>query len=137
MMMIATFAVRGTGIPAIHELCLMPVTRQWLPVDDGFEKQLVDRLVRENRSFVKGLHYNLGDWDRIATAVLTDCVGSAPILSIAGQDETPAGQLGALPHQSASAWIWRPLREEIPALPPRRTSAAQRCVKTAGSHAPM
>jgi hypothetical protein len=42
----------------------MPVTRQWLPVADGFEKQLLDRLVGENRSFVKGLHYNLGRDDR-------------------------------------------------------------------------
>jgi hypothetical protein len=29
------------------ELSLMPVTRHWLPVEDGFEKQLLDRLVGE------------------------------------------------------------------------------------------
>jgi hypothetical protein len=40
-----TFGVSSAGVPAIHELCLMPVTRQWLPVEDGFEKQLVERLV--------------------------------------------------------------------------------------------
>ena len=54
MVMIATFGVSSAGVPAIHELCLMPVTRQWLPVEDGFEKQLLDRLVGENRSLREG-----------------------------------------------------------------------------------
>ena len=35
MVMIATFGVSSAGVPAIHELCLMPVTRQWLPVEMG------------------------------------------------------------------------------------------------------
>lgn len=128
MVMVASFGITGAGIPTIYELCLMPVTRQWLPIENGFEKQLVDKLVRENRSFVKGLHYNLRRCDRIASAVLTDCKGSAPILSIVGQDETTADQLGELPDRSASAWIWRPLMEEIPPLP-----QAQGCGKSAGS----
>ena len=42
MVMIATVGVGRAGVPAIHELCLMPATRQWLPVADGFDKQLVD-----------------------------------------------------------------------------------------------
>lgn len=54
MMVIATFSVGATGIPTIVELSLMPVTRCWLPVEDGFELQLVERLVSEGRSFVKG-----------------------------------------------------------------------------------
>ncbi|MDL2339579.1 MAG: DUF1173 domain-containing protein, partial [Pseudomonadota bacterium] len=40
MVMIATFSVAAAGIPTIVELSLMPVTRHWLPVEDGFEKQL-------------------------------------------------------------------------------------------------
>mgnify|MGYP006144592949 CR=1 FL=1 len=42
----------------------------WLPVEDGFEKQLLDRLVGENRAFVKGLHYNLGRDNGIASAAM-------------------------------------------------------------------
>ena len=87
MVMIATFGVSGAGVPAIHELCLMPVTRQWLPVADGFEKQLMDRLVSENRSFVKGLHYNLGKGDRIASAAL-----SAAKASRSSTRSTPRGR---------------------------------------------
>lgn len=49
MVMIATFGVSGFGVPSINELCLMPVTRQWLPVQDIYEKQLIERLTTEGR----------------------------------------------------------------------------------------
>ncbi len=100
----------------------MPVTRQWLPVADGFEKQLLDRLVGEARSFVKGLHYNLGRGDRIASAVLTDCEGSAPILFIgpADADESlPGHETGAA--DDAPIWTWRRSGEPMPSLPLPRT----------------
>jgi hypothetical protein len=122
MVMIATFGVNSAGVPAINELCLMPVTRHWLPVEDGFEKQLLDRLVGENRAFVKGLHYNLGPGNRIASAALTDCEGSAPMLFIApaGIDETSPG-----PETGASGvdpvWTWRRSGEPMPPFPPPRS----------------
>lgn len=121
MVMIATFGVSSAGVPAIHELCLMPVTRQWLPVDDGFEKQLLDRLVGENRSFVKGLHYNLGRRDRIASAALTDCEGSAPMLFIvpAGADEASPDHETCDP--DAPVWMWRRSGEAMPPLPQARS----------------
>jgi hypothetical protein len=114
--------VGRAGVPAIQELCLMPVTRQWLPVADGFEKQLLDRLVGETRSFVKGLHYNLGRGDRIASAVLTDCDGSAPILFIGPADadeSSPGPETGAA--GEAPIWTWRRSGEQMPPFPPRRT----------------
>jgi hypothetical protein len=122
MVMIATFGVSRAGVPAIQELCLMPVTRQWLPVADGFEKQLLDRLVGETRSFVKGLQYNLGRGDRIASAVLTDCDGSAPMLFIGPADadeSSPGTETGAA--GDAPIWTWRRSGEQMPPFPPRRT----------------
>jgi len=50
----------------------LTVTRYWLPVEDGYEKQLIERLVAEGRSFVKGLRYNLGGESALASATLTD-----------------------------------------------------------------
>ena len=129
MVMIATFGVNSAGVPAIHELCLMPVTRQWLPVEDGFEKQLVDRLVGESRAFVKGLHYNLGKSDRIASAALTDCDGLAQMLFVvpAGLDEAAighaAGDLGYM------AWLWHRSGEPMPPLPPARTRSPRSTVQ--------
>ncbi len=121
MVMIATFGVSNAGVPAIHELCLMPVTRQWLPVADGFEKQLLDRLVGENRAFVKGLHYNLGRDNGIASAVLTDCEGLAPMLFIvpAGLDEATPGRTTGDP--GPAVWMWRRTGEPIPHFPQRYT----------------
>lgn len=124
MVMIATFGVGRAGVPAIQELCLMPVTRQWLPVADGFEKQLLDRLVGENRSFVKGLHYNLGRRDRIVSAVLTDCDGSAPMLFIGPADadeSSPGPESGAA--GDAPVWTWRRSGEPMPPLPLLRAHA--------------
>jgi Protein of unknown function (DUF1173) len=120
MVMIATFGVSSAGVPAIHELCLMPVTRQWLPVEDGFEKQLLDRLVGENRCFVKGLHYNLGRGEPIASAVLTDCEGSAPMLFLlpASVDEAAPGHETGDP--GAPVWTWRRSGEPMPPLPRSR-----------------
>ena len=135
MVMIATFGVSSAGLPAIHELCLMPVTRQWLPADDWFEKQLLDRLVGENRSFVKGLHYNLGRGERIASAALTDCEGSAPMLFIvpAGADEaSPDHETG---DPDAPVWMWRRSGEAMPPLPQAR-SRSSRTVSSRAERAP-
>ena len=78
MMMIATFSVSRAGIPTIAELSLMPVTFQWLPIEDALEQQLIERLVREGRSFVKELRYNLPPQQALASAVLIDA-GESPI----------------------------------------------------------
>ena len=83
----------------------------------------MDRLVAENRSFVKGLQYNLGRLDRIASAVLTDCDGAAPTLLVlpAGCDGSAKG-IDCI-DQSTLVWVWRTADEPMPALPsvmPRR-----------------
>jgi hypothetical protein len=122
MVMIATFGVGRAGVPAIQELCLMPVTRQWLPVADGFEKQLSIGSSARTVPFVKGLHYNLGRDDRVASAVLTDCEGSAPMLFIgpADADESSPGT-ETCAAGDAPAWTWRRSGEPMPPLPLPRT----------------
>lgn len=118
MLMIATFSMEAAGIPSIVELSLMPVTRQWLPVEDGFDKQLIDRLVAEDRSFVKGLRYNLDALCAVASATLTDCHGSIPLLFVApAGNENFAGAL-QLSDPTVPVWLWTPSTEAMPALPP-------------------
>ena len=120
MVMVATFGVSNAGVPAIHELCLMPVIRQWLPVGDGFEKQLLDKLVGERRAFVKGLQYNIGKGDRIASVALTDCEETAPMLFIvpAGLDEAPPSHQTGTP--DLPVWMWHRSGEPVPSFPPAR-----------------
>ena len=119
MVIIATFSVAAAGVPTVVELSLMPVTRQWLPVEDGFEKQLIERLVADRRSFVKGLRYSLGAGTALASATLIDCEGSAPSLSVvraALNDSARHRETGDLP---GPVWLWDPLSEAMPPLPPR------------------
>jgi hypothetical protein len=120
MVMIATFSVEATGIPTIVELSLMPVTRHWLPVEDGYEKQLIERLVADGRSFVKGLRYNLGTEGALASATLTDCEGSAPLLFVVHAGIEDNGRYLQVCDPSVPVWQWSPSREAMPALPPRQ-----------------
>lgn len=53
MLVIGTFTINTAGVPAIAELALMPTTREWIPISDIDERELVARLVREDRSFIK------------------------------------------------------------------------------------
>lgn len=120
MVMIATFSVAAAGIPTIVELSLMTVTRHWLPVEDGFEKQLVDRLVVDGRSFVKGLRYNLGAGSELASATLTDCADSAPLLFVDHSGIEGSGRQRHTGDPSVPVWLWNPSSEAMPSLPPRQ-----------------
>ena len=128
MVMIATFGVSSAGVPAIHELCLMPATRQLLPVVDWFEKQLLDKLVAEHCAFVKGLHYNPGKDNSIASVALTDCEGPAPMLFIvtAGLDEAAWGDEAGDP--GYTVWRWRRTGEPMPPVPLPRTRSPKTTV---------
>lgn len=121
MVVIATFGVSEAGIPTIGEMSLMLVTQQWLPIEDSFERQLVERLVADGRAFIKGLRYNLHRHQCLAAATLTDIDQSASMLFIA-----PPSLGGALPPEavreagtspSTQVWIWRPAAEALPDLP--------------------
>ena len=120
MVIIATFSVAAAGIPTIVELSLMPVTRHWLPVESGFEKQLIERLVADGRSFVKGLRYNLGAESALASATLTDCVGSAPLLFVVHASIEDSGGYLEVCDPLVPVWLWNPSSETMPSLPPRR-----------------
>jgi hypothetical protein len=121
MVMIATFGVAASGTPRIEELSLIPVTRCWLPVEDGFEKQLVDRLVQDNRSFVKGQRYNLPSGQLSISATLTDVDHSPIALCIPRQaleDQQARTKLEVVVNGSP-VWVWHAASEGMPPLPLR------------------
>jgi Protein of unknown function (DUF1173) len=121
MVMIATFQVGQSGIPAVTALSLMPVTAQWLPVEDAFEKQLVEKLVADGRSFTKGLRYNLPPSQPLATATLADCAAPPPMLFIAPRAGHRGDAIAALSalvgSEHAPGWMWHPGVEAMPPLP--------------------
>lgn len=118
---IATFGVSEAGIPTIGEMSLMPVTPQWLPIEDLFERSLVERLVADGRAFIKGLRYNLHRSHCLATATLTDTgeAGSLMFVVPPGLEGTAVadGITGANARGDVPAWVWQPVTETMPRLP--------------------
>lgn len=129
MVVIATFGVSEAGIPTIGEMSLMPVTPQWLPIEDSFERQLVERLVADGRAFIKGLRYNLHRNQCLATATLTDTgdAGSLMFVTAPGHEEVAVtdGINGANPRSGVPVWVWQPASEAMPRLPVRRPCCVQ------------
>lgn len=122
LVMVATFRVDEAGTPGIVELSLMLTTAQWLPVDDSWDRQLVGALVRQGRSFVKSLRYNVPGNQALVSASLLDC-GVAPFPLFIDRDLGPEGAaLGESPESGgdSTTWRWRPAIGDMPALPPRQ-----------------
>lgn len=121
MVIIATFSVAETGVPVVSELSLMPVTQQWLPVENAFDEQLVDRLVSQGRTFRKGLRYNLPATIPVANATLMDTGGEPCLLRISREAEADTEvSLPTMTHQHAhlpQSWVWHPVAEVMPPLP--------------------
>jgi hypothetical protein len=121
MVLIATFGVSEAGVPTIGEMSLMPVTPEWLPIEDAFERQLVGRLVADGRAFIKGLRYNLQRSQCLATATLTDTgdAGSTMFVVPPGHEglTVPECVTGASPGDDAAVWVWQPATEAMPRFP--------------------
>jgi hypothetical protein len=122
MIAIATFFLKDAGVPTIDELSLMPVTNQWLNVDDGFDLQLTARLVNEGRSFIKPLRYNLPTSEHLPAALLIDCkdgptaicIESARRHEVQDYSIVASGDLAGSP-----TWWWHTSEEAMPPLPPK------------------
>lgn len=132
LVVLGTFAVGLSGRPALEELVLMTVDRNWLPIEDAFDGTLVDRLVAEERRFTRCLRYNLAASRPLACALLADADPEPTALYIVrpGVSEAHEAALEAMMRASGLAnWVWRPAEGPWPELPRRR--AAGRATPTA------
>lgn len=117
MILIATFALNGAGVPLIEELSLMAVTSQFLPVDDVFEAQLIERLVNDGRVFEKFLRYN-GTFTRCSrSAVLLDATTSPIALTVDRTADRTDESFDANRGHGLGEWRWRTDQTGLPALP--------------------
>ena len=113
--------MNDAGVPTMEELSLMPVTGQWLPIEDSFEQKLVDRMVRDGRTFVKALRYNLPAGQPLASAILTDAEESPTAICIARSGADEHQMSAALEDfetvNGSPAWLWRVVQGTMPPLP--------------------
>lgn len=120
LMMIATFSLGPTGVASIEELALMCVTENWIPFDGLPEKNLLDALTQQGRSFFKCLRYNLPSTKALASAVLTDTQPSETALYLlppGAADEYGEGLDMLKEESSLPSWTWDAGSEPMPTLP--------------------
>jgi hypothetical protein len=121
LMTIVTVGGNPAGLITVNEIALMTVTAQWLPIEDAFERRLVERLVRLRMKSVKGLRFNLSRNQPMANVILPERQPLACALYIvpAGADEGFEISLKEMieARPDLEAWIWRVADGDLPPLP--------------------
>ena len=102
LLTICTFLISASGSPQVDTISFMAVDRNWLPFENIEELELLERLCSDRRHFIKGLRYNLGTSDVIASVLLTDTEGkpTAVYLVPAGATESYYDELNAVVNHS-------------------------------------
>ena len=141
MVIIATFSVAASGIPTIVEMSLMLVTKQWLPIEDSFERHLVEHLVADGRAFIKALRYNLPRDHCVASATLIDTHNAAHLMIVVSPGLKGVAPVGgtncANPRGDAPVWVWRSASEAMPQFPsPKLAPCRRSCLKLKAASKP-
>lgn len=115
-------------IVARNELCLevqslsiMMADARWIPLDSVTERDLLDKLVAEERTFIKPLHYGEAEAGQGPNVQLLDA-GPRPVpldmVSAFLDSEERAAKLRSIASRGASTWVWDAARNgSSPALP--------------------
>src|SRR5208282_1220101 len=93
----------------IESLTLMMTSAQWIPLDHPYEKDVGDKLVAEQRAFLKPLRYEAKHAGKFPNFLLLDA-GERPvamdILSPFLTDQERAAKANAIAARSPKAWAW-------------------------------
>lgn len=118
MLVIALFGFGRIRVPTIQQLSLMTVTREWIPVEDAYEAQLLGKLVHERRTFTKALRYD-HQADSGTVCVTLDLGDGAAMPLHLARKGSPSDALQDEHLSEMNGWIWRP-PEPQPPLPDQR-----------------
>lgn len=118
LLTIATFSVNASGTASVEEVALMTVTDNWIPLENTYEKLLLDKLTNEKRRFTKGLRYNLASNRPLACAVLTDLANPVAMYVEPGaaSDEYTAALDELIVESKLESWRWK-AGSEMPPIP--------------------
>ena len=120
LLAIATFGMSPAGVATIEELCLVPVSANWIPIEHHADAQLLYELTQTGRRFTKGLRYNLADDRPLASVVLSD-TAPAPVALYLVPPSASDGYRQALDQLVAASdltpWIWKTGEQSMPVLP--------------------
>ncbi|WP_082549301.1 DUF1173 family protein [Rhizobacter sp. Root404] len=116
LLVVATFGLTDWGQPAIDEICLVLASAQWIPLVDGFDKLLIDRLVRDRRAFDKSLGFNSRLPPGAISAVLLDAT-SGPVPLAIDRDDIDDQNARSDVGLTGASWRWQVHGTDMPALP--------------------
>jgi hypothetical protein len=97
LLTICTFLLSASGSPQVDTISFMTADRNWLPFENIEEIELLERFCTGGRHFIKGLRYNLGSSDVIASVLLTDNDNPTAVYLVpAGATESYYDELNAV-----------------------------------------
>jgi hypothetical protein len=116
------FYAKREHLYQIESLTLMMTSAQWIPLDHACEKDVVDKLVAEQRVFLKPLRYEAKHAGNFPNFLLLDA-GARPvaldILSPFLSDQERAAKARAIAARNPKGWAWDTAQDVfIPDLPP-------------------
>jgi hypothetical protein len=129
LVLIATVSRSPQGVYSIEAACLMNVNSNWIPFDNAFELELLERLHFSGRRFSKGLRYNLTSEKPLACAVMQDVGDQSCALFVVPQDlATKYGSVieTVAEEGTIGVWRWNAGIEALPDLPTRRVGTQER-----------
>lgn len=104
----------------VDSLTLMMTSAQWIPLDHVYEKEVVDKLVAEQRAFLKPLRYETKHGETFPNFLLLDA-GERPvaldILSPFLTEQERTAKASAIAVRSSEGWVWDTQSAILPRLP--------------------
>ncbi|HWZ71256.1 MAG TPA: DUF1173 family protein [Casimicrobiaceae bacterium] len=121
----------------IESLTLMMTSAQWIPLDHACEKDVVGKLVAEQRAFLKPLRYEAKHPGKFPNFQLLDA-GERPVaLDILSAFLTPqerAAKASAIAARNPKGWAWDTAQGAVmPDLPPKAVARSARDASTAAT----
>lgn len=121
LMAITTIGGTSAGIVTVNEIAVMTVTEQWLPIENAYEQQLVERVARLRTKSVKGLRFNLARSQPLANVILPETKPLPLAMYLVPPDATEDFKVMLEEMTEArpdlASWIWRVGDGEMPHLP--------------------
>jgi hypothetical protein len=116
------FYAKREHLYQIESLTLMMTSAQWIPLDHAYERDVIDKLVAEQRAFLKPLRYEAKHAGKYPNFLLLDA-GERPvaldILSPFLTDQERAGKASAIAARNPKGWAWATAQGGVPDLPPK------------------
>lgn len=129
LLVIGTISRSAQGIFNLESACLVNVNSQWIPFENSFEWELLEKLQNSSRRFVKGLRYNLPSSKPLASVVMQDTGDVSTALFVVPQEfEAPyRAVIEEVTEQGKmQVWVWRTGSQGLPALPDRMVGRGER-----------